>query len=75
VKDKERYRQLLGLPTPWVVSGVSIDFDKLSVEVNVEWPRHRRATLKSPEFHRDFEPTVSNVFSDRSSLFSDKFSL
>jgi len=31
--------------------------------------------LKSPGFHRDFEPTVSNVFSDTFSLFSDMISL
>ncbi len=43
MKDKELYRQLLGLPEPWVVSEVNIDFDELSVEVNVEWPRRTKA--------------------------------
>lgn len=43
MKDKELYRQLLGLPEPWVVTDVSVDFDRLSVEVLVEWPRRVRA--------------------------------
>lgn len=43
MKDKELYRQLLGLPEPWVVSEVNVDFDELSVEVKVDWPKLRKA--------------------------------
>lgn len=44
MKDKELYRQLLGLPEPWIVSDVVVDFEKLSVEVKVDWPRLKRAS-------------------------------
>ena len=42
---------------------------RLKLKVN------RTKSVKSPGFHRDFEPTVSNVFSDTFSLFSDMISL
>ena len=47
-----------------LIASTNIDFAKLA----------RLAPVNSPGFHRDFEPTISNVFSDRFSLFSDMFS-
>lgn len=43
MRDKELYRQLLGLQTPWVVSEVAVDFEKLKVDVWVIWPPEKQA--------------------------------
>ncbi|GFP33420.1 hypothetical protein HKBW3S42_01756 [Candidatus Hakubella thermalkaliphila] len=43
MQDKELYRQLLGLQIPWVVSEVTVDFEKLKVDVWVMWPPEKKA--------------------------------
>jgi transposase len=43
MKDKELYKQLLGLRDPWKVTDVTVDFEKLKVDVWVEWPPEGKA--------------------------------
>ncbi|MBT9171449.1 MAG: hypothetical protein DDT18_01825 [Actinobacteria bacterium] len=43
MQDKELYRQLLGLQIPWVVSEVTVDFEKLKIDVWVIWPGKKAA--------------------------------
>jgi hypothetical protein len=38
MRDRELYRQLMGLREPWKVTEVKVDFDGLKVDVWVEWP-------------------------------------
>ena len=38
MQDKELYRQLLGLEHPWRIEEVTLDHEKKSVDVFVEWP-------------------------------------
>jgi transposase len=38
MQDRELYKQLLGLRDPWKVTEVAVDFEKLKVDVWVEWP-------------------------------------
>jgi transposase len=42
MRDRELYRQLMGLREPWKVTEVKVDFDGLKVDVWVEWPAEQQ---------------------------------
>lgn len=39
MQDKDLYQQILGLPSPWTVSDVKLDYEAEEVRVHVEHPR------------------------------------
>ncbi|HEY0980857.1 ISL3 family transposase [Schlesneria sp.] len=42
MQDRELYQQILGLKSPWTVSGVALNIEQLRVEVRVEHPSGTR---------------------------------
>ncbi len=43
MRDRELYRQLLGLREPWKVSEVKIDMEGQKIAVYIEWPPEKEA--------------------------------
>jgi transposase len=43
MQDRELYKQLMGLRDPWKVTEVAVDFEKLRVDVWLEWPPQDQA--------------------------------
>lgn len=58
MQDRELYKQLMGLRDPWKVTEVTVDFEKLKVDVWVEWPPEKQAAC--PECKK-----ASNIYDHR----------
>lgn len=43
MRDRELYKQLLGLKEPWTVSDLKVDFELLRVDVYIQWPPEGKA--------------------------------
>lgn len=58
MQDRELYKQLMGLRDPWKVTDVAVNFEKLKVDVWVEWPQEEQAVC--PECKR-----LCNIYDHR----------
>jgi len=39
--DKELYRQILGIVSPWKITRINLDIDNDKVDIYLDWPYHQ----------------------------------